>query len=257
MERFTNDGVSVAFEVHGSGVPVVMLHGAAVSFAGNFGACGWIDPLTERGLQVIGMDLRGHGASDRPADPAQHGIEVLTRDVVALLDHLGHETAMIVGYSIGTTVTLHLLHTHPSRFRRAALVATGDGIIGIGDRAFPSILPPMVEILGWPELPEGVPGPVAFYYEFAESVGGSRAGVAAALSGDFTPCTPEEAAAVDIPVLVVSGDQDIVLGTAPRLAETLPNARYIAVPGADHFLLAVDADVQRAVAEFLSASGGG
>ena len=258
MPYIENDGVKIAYEIHGSGAPVVMLHGAAVSFAGNFGACGWIDPLNERGLQVIGMDFRGHGGSDKPEDPSDNGTDALTRDVIALLDHLGHQTALIVGYSIGSTVALHLLHTHPERFRAAALVATGDGIIGIGHRAFPIILPPMVEILGWPELPDGIPDSVAFYYNMAELVGGSRSGVAASLSGEYPPCSMEEAASIRIPVLVVSGDEDIVLGMAPQLAETIPNARYMAVPGADHFGLAVNAEVQREVGDFLaSASTGG
>jgi pimeloyl-ACP methyl ester carboxylesterase len=254
MRTFTSDGLRIGYEVHGTGEPVVMLHGAAVSFAANFQACGWIDPFTARGMQVIGMDFRGHGASDKPEDPAVHGSEALGRDVIALLDFLGHERAAIVGYSIGSTVTLHLLHTHPDRFRAAALVATGDGIIGFGDRSFPAILPPMVEILGWPELPDDVPGAVAFYYNAAESVGGSRSGVAAALSGAYPPCTLEEAATIAIPVLVVSGDQDIVLGMGPRLAEALPNSRYIERPGADHFSLAIDADVQTEVAHFLRSS---
>jgi len=194
MPNFVNEGVSLYYEVHGSGLPVVMLHGAAVSFEGNYGACGWIDPLTARGLQVIGLDFRGHGSSDKPADAAPHGTEPLTRDVIALLDHLGIPQAEIVGYSIGSTVALHLLHTHPERFHAGALVATGDGIIGHPPLTFPTMLPPMVEILAWPELPADVPPSVAFYYHFAESVGGSRAGVAAALSGAYPPCSPEEAA---------------------------------------------------------------
>ena len=251
MPRFSNDGVSLAYEVHGSGHPVVMLHGAAVSFAGNFGACGWVDPMTARGLRVIGLDSRGHGGSDKPEDPALHGTDVLTGDVIALLDHLELDQVSIVGYSIGSTIALHLLHTRGDRFRSGALVATGDGVIGYPPRSFPEILPPMVEILHWPEISDDVPPQVAFYYNFAESVGGSRAGVAAALSGEYPPCTPEEAATVEVPVLVVSGDQDIVLGMGPRVAEAIPKSRYLEIAGADHFNLAVNEDVQRAVADFL------
>jgi pimeloyl-ACP methyl ester carboxylesterase len=255
MPLFSNDGVSLAYEVHGSGHPVVMLHGAAVSFAGNFGACGWVEPLTARGLQVIGLDFRGHGGSDKPDDPALHGIDVYTGDVIALLDHLGIERASIVGYSIGSTIALHLLHTHKDRFTSSALVATGDGIIGHPPRSFPEILPPIVEILHRPEIPDDIPPEVAFYYNFAESVGGGRAGVAAALSGAYPPCTPEEVATIEIPVLVVSGDQDIVLGMGPGVAEAIPKSRYVEIAGADHFTLAVNEDVQRSVAEFVAADG--
>jgi pimeloyl-ACP methyl ester carboxylesterase len=55
-----------------------------------------------------------------------------------------------------------------------------------------------------------------------------------------------------VPVLVVSGDQDVVLGTGPRVADALPRGRYLEVAGADHFTLAVNEDVQRAVADFLA-----
>ncbi|MEX2555881.1 MAG: alpha/beta hydrolase [Actinomycetota bacterium] len=251
MPFFANDGLNLAYEVHGSGLPVVMLHGAAVNFAGNFGACGWIDPLTSRGLQVIGLDLRGHGGSDKPADPALHGTDALARDVIALLDHLGIEQASIVGYSIGTTVALHLLHTHAGRFRAGALVATGEGIIGLGPYSFPERNPPLAEILRRTEFPDDVPPHVSFYWTFAEQVAGDRAAVAAFLSGDFPPCSIEDVATIDVPVLVVSGDQDVVLGTGRRVTETLPRGNYLEVAGADHFTLAVNEDVQRAVADFV------
>lgn len=252
MLHFSNEGISLAYEVHGAGQPVVMLHGAAVTFTGNFDACGWIDPLTTRGLQVIGLDFRGHGASDKPADATLHGTTALTSDVIALLDHLDIDQACLVGFSIGTTIGLHALHTHPKRFRAAALVATGEGIIGSGAYQFPAILPPLVDVLRLPETPsDASPGHV-IYSMMAEQVAGDRAGVAAALAGEYPPCSVDEAASVDIPVLVVSGDEDVVLGQGRRLAETLPRSRYLEIAGANHFSLAVDESVQQAVAEFLT-----
>lgn len=55
----------VAYEMHGTGRPVVMLHGITVSFAGNFGPSGWIPRLVAAGCQVIGIGLFGHGQSDK------------------------------------------------------------------------------------------------------------------------------------------------------------------------------------------------
>lgn len=252
MPHFTNDGLSHYYEVHGDGSPVVMLHGAAVTFAGNFGLCGWIDRLTPRGLQLIGIDARGHGKTDAPPDPSASGIEAAARDVIALLNHLAIERAALVGYSIGSAIALHTLHTHPERFRAGALVATGDGLIGRSHFTFPAILPILVETLNRPEFPSDFPAPVAMYWTFAEQMAGDRKAVAVAMQGAFPPCTPEEAATIEVPVLVVSGEKDAVLGTGPRLAQSLAKGRYLEVAGADHFSLAVDETVQNEVAEFLS-----
>jgi pimeloyl-ACP methyl ester carboxylesterase len=252
MPHFENAGLSLYYEVHGSGSPVVMLHGAAVSFAGNYGACGWIDPMTSRGLQVIGLDARGHGGSDAPPDPSASGTEPLSRDVVALLDHLDIDRAAVVGYSIGSTIALHLLHTHPERLRAGALVATGDGMIGIPPLTFPAILPILVENLQRPEFPTDVPAHQAMYWTFATQVAGNREGVAMMARGEFQPCTRQEAASIDVPVLVISGENDPVLGTGARLAEALPKGRYVEIPGADHFSLAIDETVQKEVAGFLA-----
>jgi pimeloyl-ACP methyl ester carboxylesterase len=110
MPTYENDGLSLHYEVHGEGKPVVMLHGAAVSFIANYGACGWIERVTGRGNQVVGLDARGHGTSAKVYDPKLYGTEALSSDVIALLDLLGIERASVVGYSIGSTIALHLLH---------------------------------------------------------------------------------------------------------------------------------------------------
>ncbi len=252
MPHFENNGLSLYYEVHGSGSPVVMLHGAAVTFAANYGACGWIDPMTSRALQVIGLDFRGHGGSDPPTDKAYSGIDAFARDVVRLLDELDIERGGLVGYSIGSAVALHAQHTYPDRFTAAALVATGDGLIGHPPRSFPEILPLLDETLQRSEFPADLPPHQAMYWTFAEQVAGGRSGVAMGLSGDFSACTPEEAGSIEAPVLVVSGEQDPVLGTGARLAHALPKARYLEIPGADHFSLAIDETVQKEVAAFLA-----
>jgi len=255
MPYFVNDGLSLYYEVHGSGPPVVMLHGAAVSFAGNFGACGWIDRMTGRGLQVVGLDSRGHGSSAKVYDSALYGTDVLSSDVIALLDHLAIERASVVGYSIGSAIALHLLHAHPKRFIAGALVATGDGLIGLSPLTFPAILPRLAETLRRPEFPTDLPPHVAVYWTFATQIAGDREAVAAGAGADYPPCAVAEAESVYVPVLVVSGDGDLVLGTGSRLAATIPRGRYFEIAGADHFSLALDESVQTAVAGFLAEAG--
>jgi len=253
MTRFVSEGLTHHYEVHGSGRPVVMLHGAGVTFTGNFGVCGWIDRFNDHGFQVIGLDMRGHGESDPPHDPSASGIEPLARDVVALLDHLAVERAAVVGYSIGSAIALHVLHTYPERVRAGALVAAGDGLIGVPPMRFDEMMPGLVDILVRHEYPADLPPHQAMYWTFSTQVAGGRDGVAMMARGDFPPCTPGEAGAIEVPVLVVSGENDPVLGTGARLAESLPKGRYVEIAGGDHFSLAVDESVQNTVAEFLAA----
>ena len=172
MQSFSRSGHRIAFEVHGTGRPVVMLHGITVSFAGNFGPAGWIPRLTAAGCQVIGMDFRGHGRSDKPRDVLAYGTDPLAGDVVALLDHLGIERASLFGYSMGTMVALRLLHQLPHRTGPSVLMATGDGLIGVPPFTSTDVFPRLAEALARPEFPADLPDHVAAYWTFAVKVGG-------------------------------------------------------------------------------------
>jgi pimeloyl-ACP methyl ester carboxylesterase len=70
--------------------------------------------------QVIALDCRGHGKSDKPHDPKQYGIEMVN-DVVRLMDHLGTKKAVIIGYSMGASIAMKMLTEHPDRIRVAVI----------------------------------------------------------------------------------------------------------------------------------------
>ena len=252
MPHFTNDGHALYYEVHGKGHPVVLVHGGAVSFERNYAMFGWIERLNARGLQVIGLDSRGHGKSDKPREARAYGTINMAGDVLALLAHLDIDRASIVGYSIGGAIALHLVHVYPERFSNAALVAVGDGLLGLPPYAFATVLPVVAAVLSRSEYPGDLPRHVAAYWKFIHDAGGDwLAGVAAA-SASYPPLSVEEASRIEVPVLVISGELDPVLGRAPRLARALARGRYLEVAGADHFALAADAGTQAAVAQFLA-----
>jgi pimeloyl-ACP methyl ester carboxylesterase len=183
-----------------------------------------------------------------------YGTDIISGDVIALIDLLGLDRVSIVGYSIGSTIALHLMHTYASRFDAGALVATGDGLIGYPPLTFPAILPHLADTLRRTEFPEDLPAHQAAYWTLATQIAGDRAAVAAGAEGDYPPCTPEEAGSIDAPVLVVSADKDLVLGTGARLAASLKRGRYMEISGADHFSLALDETVQIAVTDFFAGS---
>src|SRR5215218_9892536 len=73
--------------------------------------------LAERGNRVVTLDLRGHGRSDRPPEMWHYGMGFFARDVVALLDHLGVEEAVVGGTSLGANTTLEVASLAPERLR--------------------------------------------------------------------------------------------------------------------------------------------
>ena len=108
---FDSNGVKISYVIEGKGEPVVFLHG----WMSDSSMWGPLDtnPATKE-YQLIAVDLRGHGKSDRPHDPQQYGPE-MAEDVVRLLDHLKLPKAHLIGYSMGAIVAGKVAATHPDR----------------------------------------------------------------------------------------------------------------------------------------------
>jgi pimeloyl-ACP methyl ester carboxylesterase len=246
-----NRGIKIHYEVHGRGHPVVLIHGGTVSFKHNYADFGWIESLNNNGLQVVGLDLRGHGKSDKPHEIESYGTSNLASDVVAVLDQLSLERASLVAYSIGTAVALNLLQTAPERFDRAALIATGDGLIGYPPHTFAEILPALSDVLNRTAYPKDLPKFLSTYWNFVAATGGDWQALRALAQASYAPLSKTDAAAITIPTLVVSGQADLVLGQGPKLAQSLGQGSYVEVPGADHFSLAADSGVKAAVSVFM------
>jgi len=252
MMPFIQSGaLRIHYEIHGSGYPVVLLHGGTVSFKYNYAAAGWIKALNDARLQVIGLDFRGHGDSDKPHDVAAYGTANLAGDVMSVIDHLGLQRVSLIAYSIGTAIALHLMQLAPARFENAALIATGDGLIGLPPHTFANVTPALATVIARTEYPRDLPKHLSAYWRFIEATSGDTQALLAFSEAKYPPLTAEEAGAISIPTLVVSGEHDQVLGRGPRLAEALGCGDYIEVQDADHFSLAADVATQARVIDFL------
>jgi pimeloyl-ACP methyl ester carboxylesterase len=130
---FDSNGVKIRYVVEGKGEPVLLIHGFTVDAEKNWKLPGIIKELS-KDYQVIALDNRGHGKSDKPHDPKKYGLEMV-EDAVRLLDHLQIKKAHIVGYSMGAVITLKLLAAHPDRFLTATLGGHG-GIKEGADTSF-------------------------------------------------------------------------------------------------------------------------
>ncbi len=120
--RVQADGAVLHVEVQGSGPAVVVLHGWAARWLPEQ----WHDLLAALipGRTVIGMDIRGHGRSDKPHDPSDYGL-TLTDDVVRVLDTLGLARADLIGYSMGGIIALRTAASHPDRIGATVLIGEG------------------------------------------------------------------------------------------------------------------------------------
>ena len=112
------NGIKLHYEIHGSGRPLVLLHGglgATEMFGPNL-------PALAKGRQVIGVDLQGHGRTadiDRPLSA-----ELMAGDIAALIKHLKLERPDIMGYSLGGGVALFIAIRHPELVGRLVVVST-------------------------------------------------------------------------------------------------------------------------------------
>lgn len=118
---FDSNGVKIRYKIFGSGEPVVLVHGWASNGEQNWAAV--IKDLS-KDYQVIVMDCRGHGKSDKPHEASKYGIEMV-KDIVRLMDSLRIKKAHIAGYSMGAMIVLKFIATHPNRVLSAVMGGQG------------------------------------------------------------------------------------------------------------------------------------
>lgn len=131
------NGLKMYYEIHGSGQPVVLLHGGFMTITNNW--TGWIDELSKT-RKVIAVEMQGHG---RTADiPREMSSENSADDVAALLKYLNVPRADLIGYSMGGGVALQVAVRHPDQVRKAVIISSTfrrDGMVQEGVEAMPKL----------------------------------------------------------------------------------------------------------------------
>jgi pimeloyl-ACP methyl ester carboxylesterase len=120
---FDADGVKLAYFTQGKGEPVVLIHGWLSTAGINWALPGTSGHLA-KDFEVLALDVRGHGLSDRPTRVDAYGTE-LVEDVVRLLDHRKIKKAHVVGYSMGGIIAANFLAKHPDRALSGTLCGSG------------------------------------------------------------------------------------------------------------------------------------
>lgn len=248
VEQFPGrDGVRLAYREMGAGRPVVLLHGLLGSGALLAGS-GLARELAARGYRVILPDLRGHGDSGRPHDPACYPADVLADDGLALIGHLGLDDYDLGGYSLGGRLVLRLLARGA---RPARAFVGGQGLDALDDETDRTDT--------YRRLLDALTSGATFaagsqQAQFASWIAGTGADPQAVRYVLDTFVATPAVALREVPVstLVVVGDADSRGASAADLTALLPNARLSRVPG-DH-LTALDApELRTAVLDFFAA----
>ena len=240
MPTFNYDGFKIAYEQRGrrqgaAERPIVLIHGLLLPRRHHYPLA---DALADRGNRVILIDLLGHGESERPPHSRYYSMELFARQVVALLDHLDIDEAVIGGTSLGANVTLEVAAFAPKRTRAMFME------MPVLERAAPAaaaiFLPLTIAFAeasgplhAFARLMRMIPRSGSLYPDIgldllsADPVP-SAAVLHGLLTGRLAP-HPDERSKLDQPTLILGHDRDILhpFSDARALDRELPNAELV------------------------------
>lgn len=239
------DGARLAYREMGEGAPVILLHGLFSTAEINWIKFGHARRIAEAGFRVIMPDLRAHGDSAKPHDPAGYPPNVLVRDVEALAAHLRLDCFDLGGFSLGARTTARAI-VAGIRPRRAVLAGMGlEGLAGWGPRrGFFS-----TAIANFDTAKRGDPHWLAIQFMKSNKVDRVAAKL---LLDSFAEVDELALELIGMPTLVVCGADDRDNGSAPALAERLDHASYREIPGT-HMSSVTRPELGAEIAAFLAA----
>ena len=244
----TNDGCRLHWIEKGAGRPVLLIHGYISDIERNWRSPGWIEALTKGGFRVIAYDQRGHGKSDKRYDPTDYAPARLLEDACTVLDAASVEQAIIIGYSMGARIALHLGLFRPERGIALVLGGIGKDFPDFGgpepDR---EVVARALEADDRAEIPESARG----YRTFAKRGGADLKAMAACYRQLRRRITPQELAKIFLPTLLLVGELDGIAGDAEPLARAIPGAKLVKITGKDHMKAVGAKESRAAVLAFL------
>ena len=231
------NGLQMYYEIHGTGQPLVLVHGAFSAIGTSFGA---LVPGLARSRQVIAFELQAHGHTadiDRPMS-----LEQMADDVAAAIRYLGLERADVFGYSMGAGVALHVVIRRPDVVRKIILTSVTYDMSGVHPglmEGFGEAKPEMMHGSPWhTEYLQIAPHPEDFNTLFAKKTQMDRG---------IKDIPAETIRAIKAPTLLIIGDSDLVRpehavemfrllggGVFGDMPPGLPPSQLAILPGTSH-----------------------
>ena len=231
MPYLNRDGVEIYYEVHGSGPALLLTHG--YSSTAHMWA-GQVEEFSKR-FTLILWDMRGHGRTASPNDPALYSEAATVSDMAALLDANSVQTAIVGGLSLGGYMSLAFHLAHPERTRALLIVDTGPGFRNDEAREGWNLraraTADRFEVEGLSRLAGGSK-------ELREAHHASASGLAHAARGMLAQRDARvinSLSEIHVPSLVIVGAKDEpFLKASDYMAAKIPGAKKVVIPDAGH-----------------------
>jgi pimeloyl-ACP methyl ester carboxylesterase len=246
MPKARVNGVELNYEVRGDGYPLVLAHGFTASMDM------WDDqtPAFAEKYRVVTYDIRGHGASEAPADLASYDLWTCVEDQRRLMDHLDIEEAHVGGLSMGGMIAMRFALKYPERVRALLLCDTGPGLQGPHRHWFDALYGSAGNVVRtqgmgawrsrmWPLLaqifpPDGqLPAGVRRHLDGLDrmSPDGFLGGAQALRDQDSVL---ERLTEIRAPALIVVGDRDLLLTDSRAMQKRIAENQFVLIRNSLH-----------------------
>jgi pimeloyl-ACP methyl ester carboxylesterase len=232
------NGIKIWYATFGHGAPVILLHGGLA----NANYWGKQVPVLAQNYEVIVMDSRGHGRSTRDARP--FGYDLMASDVLALMDNLHIRKAAVVGWSDGAIIGLDIAIHHPDRLTGLFAFAANSDPSGVKDV---NASPVFTAFIARASKEYAALSPTPHEYQaFLAQITKMWA---------TQPYFDSQLAGIHVPTVIADADHDEAIKRENTLfmADHIPNASLLLLPGVSHFAFIQDPDqFTFAIAHFLA-----
>ena len=239
-----SDGVELAWHELGEGRPAILLHGLFSDAQMNWIKFGHAERIAAEGFRVIMPDLRAHGDSGKPHDPACYPKGILARDLRELVARLELTDFDLGGFSLGARTTVEAVG-EGMRPRRAILGGAGLEGLRNWERRKQFFLDAIAE---FDTAARGNPHWLSIQFMKTMKV---DLEASTHLLNSFADAFMDWLQAFTMPTLVVCGSEDEDNGSARELAAALPDATYAEIPGT-HMSSVTKPELGEAIARFLA-----
>ena len=225
MPYADNQGVWIHYQLEGEGPPLVLQHGFSGSLE-NWQDFGYTDRL-KQDYQLILVDARGHGASDKPHEPEAYELKLRAGDVVAVLDSLNLSKAHYFGYSMGGWIGFGLAKYAPTRFNSLIIggaepyAQTFEDMLPLLNQGMEAWIAPLEEF--WTVSPK---------HKARLLKNDVQALLAERIRG--RPDISEVLPTMTMPCLLFAGEADELCSVMEREASKMSNAAFFSLPDLNH-----------------------
>lgn len=228
---FIHDDLTLAYYVAGdlNAPALILLHGFCMTAESNWAKTDWLEKLVESHY-VIGLDIRGHGRSDKPHLADVYPASVMATDVLALADKLNITQFSLIGYSMGARMATFLASAQPARVDKLVIAGQAESLLsGIGgtDAIAMALRAPSLKSIKHPKLRQ--------FRMLAEMGDNDLAALAACIDAPTPSITKAHLANISAQTLIIVGEHDQMAGDPHAVTQHFQTGIGAVIPECNHF----------------------